>query len=437
MHKHHHHGHKNHKKKGIKILGFTLIELLITIAILGLITGVTLSSIKSSKDKAVDAEIKTTLSETALKVEGKEVAPGVIDYNQAFSSAGVQATVDALATKLGLPTDNYEYASSTNEFAVVFPLKKGGYYCVDSQNKTIGKEVTGLFATTGPKNCDNATRVVATDWGKGDTGGGGGQSVPQNPAARTLEVKRLGNVPAMGPTSDYYFYESLPRGYYDDPSKKWPLLIYMHGAGERPPANISAVLTYGPPKHISDGNQMEYVVNGNTESFVMMAVHTVNNHPFLTDATIEYAKANYSIDPKRIYLTGISAGSAYGFYYPAFSTQTGTGYSQKIAAVAVSDGISGGILTTLSYAGVSRNLDYCYLNNAGIPINLSYTTGGHNPSWSTGMWAIFQACPTPMHASSVLNQYTTGTSAWVRAFDPTNAYKTPNLYEWLLAQKRP
>jgi hypothetical protein len=237
----------------------------------------------------------------------------------------------------------------------------------------------------------------------------------------------------MGPYSYFYFYESLPRGYYDDPNRKWPLLIFIHGRGEAPPDPISEVLRHGVPRYINEGNQLEYTVNGVVDSFVVMAIHSDWFHPALIDKAIEYAKINYKLDTKRVYLTGLSSGSSASFIYGGYSQEVGSGYAQKLAAIAVSDGVSGGITT--SWTGTT--LDYCYLNNAGVPINLSYTTMGHTPSWSTGMWAIFQACPTPMHASSILNQYTSGSSAWARAFSPTNDYKTPNLYEWLLAQKRP
>jgi prepilin-type N-terminal cleavage/methylation domain-containing protein len=154
--------------------GFTLIEILVVIAIIVLIAGVTLASIKASKDKAADVDTRKTLSELALKAEGQEIAPGVIDYSKAFTAIAAPAAITELATKLKLTATDYQYVSTPTSYAIVFPLKKGGYYCVDSVSRATGKEVTGLLATTGPQDCTNANRIVPRPDGWDTLGGGGG-----------------------------------------------------------------------------------------------------------------------------------------------------------------------------------------------------------------------------------------------------------------------
>ena len=161
--------------------GFTLVEILVIVAIIALITGITLASIKSSKNKAVDVDTRKTLSEIALKAEGQEIAPGVIDYSKAFTTIAAPTAIVDLAAKLNITDSDYQYITTPTSYAIVFPLKKGGYYCVDSASRATGKEVTGLIETTGPQNCSNATRVVVRPpgWdgdGKGGGGGGGNQA---------------------------------------------------------------------------------------------------------------------------------------------------------------------------------------------------------------------------------------------------------------------
>lgn len=159
----------NNKKSG-----FTLVELAIVLGIIGLILGVVMASINASKNKALDAETKKTLSELALKAEGTEIAPGVMDYQSAFNSINSSSVLSELAAKRQVNSGEYETYIVTNEYALVFPLKKGGYYCVDSKSHATGREVTGLFETSTPKSCDTATRIA----GGGGGGGGGGTTPP-------------------------------------------------------------------------------------------------------------------------------------------------------------------------------------------------------------------------------------------------------------------
>ncbi len=163
--------------------GFTLVELVIVLGIIGLILGVVIASIKSSKAKADDSETRRILSEMALKAEEQEVAPGVINYPQAFLTLNAEATMATLATKLKIDADDYQYVFSSREYAIVFPLKRGGYYCIDSAGKATGKEVVGLFVVGGPYNCDNSTRIVARPdgWGETDALVDDGEIIPPPP----------------------------------------------------------------------------------------------------------------------------------------------------------------------------------------------------------------------------------------------------------------
>jgi len=64
-----------------------------------------------------------------------------------------------------------------------------------------------------------------------------GQRVDTLRARVTIDVKL-----------DYLTF--LPRDYDKDPSKKWPLMIFLHGAGERG-SEIEKVKTHGPPKIVA------------------------------------------------------------------------------------------------------------------------------------------------------------------------------------------
>ncbi len=170
--------------------GFTLIEILIAIAIAAILLSVGFISLKSAKNRASDAETKKIISEIALNAEEQEIAPGVVDYEKAFSSISAEDSINTLATKLKLDSSQYEYSITPKEYAIVFPLKKGTFYCIDSFGRANGKEVTGLFASTGEKKCDNATRVVYT--------GGGSSSIPDLSASLSPTTLDMSAQDAVG-----------------------------------------------------------------------------------------------------------------------------------------------------------------------------------------------------------------------------------------------
>ncbi len=51
----------------------------------------------------------------------------------------------------------------------------------------------------------------------------------------------------------------IPEGYDTDMGQVWPLLVFLHGAGERG-ENLELVKIHGPPKLIEAGKKMPFVV---------------------------------------------------------------------------------------------------------------------------------------------------------------------------------
>jgi predicted peptidase len=57
----------------------------------------------------------------------------------------------------------------------------------------------------------------------------------------------------------YHYLLSLPEGYEADTAKKWPLLVFLHGSGERGD-NLELLNKHGPPKLIAAGKKFEAIV---------------------------------------------------------------------------------------------------------------------------------------------------------------------------------
>lgn len=65
-----------------------------------------------------------------------------------------------------------------------------------------------------------------------------------------------------GKIREYYLF--LPKGYSDDPAKQWPVMLFLHGAGERGTAreDLEKVLVHGP--------LMEAWIQGRDLPFIMV-----------------------------------------------------------------------------------------------------------------------------------------------------------------------
>src|SRR5688500_11018441 len=131
------------------------------------------------------------------------------------------------------------------------------------------------------------------------------------------------------------YYVGLPY-LYDSTSKSYPLIISIHGAGQQGngSSNLPAVLFDGLPHVISAGNFPPNVqVNGQNYSFIVFAPQ-FTRYPANAEIeqTINYAKKNYRVDPKRIYLTGLSMGGA-------VSWDAGAQYNSMVAAVVPMSGV--------------------------------------------------------------------------------------------------
>jgi predicted peptidase len=99
----------------------------------------------------------------------------------------------------------------------------------------------------------------------------------------------------------YKYFLTLPDGYAADTAKKWPLLVFLHGAGERGD-DLNLLKKHGPPKMISAGHKFDAIV-------VCPQVPAGDFwNPHGVKALVDKMKKEYRVDEARVYLTGISMG---------------------------------------------------------------------------------------------------------------------------------
>lgn len=112
----------------------------------------------------------------------------------------------------------------------------------------------------------------------------------------------------------------FPRGYKEDKTRKWPLLLFLHGAGERG-TNLASVTVHGPPKMVKDRPDFPFIL----VSPQCPADQTWSDETLL--ALLDEVTKEHRVDASRIYLTGLSMGG-YGTW------SLGLKHPERFAAIA-------------------------------------------------------------------------------------------------------
>ena len=100
---------------------------------------------------------------------------------------------------------------------------------------------------------------------------------------------------------------ALPKGYEKD-GDAVPVLLFLHGAGERG-SNLKQLKKHGPPKMIEKGHDFgAIVVSPQCPKDTWWTAHTD-----VLVALLDKIERAYNVDKKRIYLTGLSMGG-YGTF---------------------------------------------------------------------------------------------------------------------------
>lgn len=106
--------------------------------------------------------------------------------------------------------------------------------------------------------------------------------------------KQTGNL-----RNDYYAH--LPAAYESDTKKKWPLILFLHGSGERG-YDIEDLMNNGLPRNVD--------VQPNFSAIVIAPQCSPDewwSPPELNDF-LDRVEAKYRVDASRVYLTGLSMG---------------------------------------------------------------------------------------------------------------------------------
>jgi predicted peptidase len=192
----------------------------------------------------------------------------------------------------------------------------------------------------------------------------------------------------------------LPQGYDADQTRKWPLLIFLHGSGEGG-QDLSKLRHHGPPKLFAQGQQFPFIlVSPQAPSGYLLGTQIIE--------VLDEVASKYRVDASRVYLTGLSMGGNSTWF-------TSLEFPERFAAIfpIAANGDPGGAarlkeVPTWYFVGgkdTTMSLDRAQqmveaMTAAGVPFKFTlYPEAGHGETWE-------------------------------------KAYNDPALYEWMLAQKR-
>ena len=114
----------------------------------------------------------------------------------------------------------------------------------------------------------------------------------------------------------------LPDEYSRDPKRKWPLILFLHGAGERGD-DLDLLKRHGIPKITERWRDFPFIAVSPQcprYSWWTAEIESLN-------ALLDHIVESYSVDVSRVYLTGLSMGG-FGTWRLAAS------YPERFAAIA-------------------------------------------------------------------------------------------------------
>jgi predicted peptidase len=116
----------------------------------------------------------------------------------------------------------------------------------------------------------------------------------------------------------------LPQDYDPQSAKRWPLVLFLHGSGERGD-NLHMVAHHGPSKHVEEGQHFPFIL----VSPQCPAHGWWSREPDVHALAelLDEIESNYAVDPDRVYVTGLSMGG-YGVWSLAIA------YPHRFAAIA-------------------------------------------------------------------------------------------------------
>jgi predicted peptidase len=193
----------------------------------------------------------------------------------------------------------------------------------------------------------------------------------------------------------------LPKNYTD--KQKWPLIFFLHGAGERG-SDPELLKQHGIPKVVEEKPDFEFIA---VAPQCPLGMWWPQYDAAVFDGLLNSVIAAHSVDTSRLYLTGISMGG-YGTWHYAIACP------DRFAAV-------------VPICGGGDPFKVCALKDVPVWVFHGARDSVVLPRESVKMVDALKECGGKVKFTLYSNS---DHDSWTRT------YNSPRLYEWMLEQKR-
>jgi predicted peptidase len=220
------------------------------------------------------------------------------------------------------------------------------------------------------------------------------------------------------------YYVALPSN-YNQTAEYYPLLLYIHGAGQfgNGSLDLPLLLNDGPAELVDEKKfPGTFRVNDKNYSLIVLTPQT-KTFPSIADITdcIKFAKTKYRIDSTRIYLSGLSIGSI-------AICNTAAEIPSEIAAIVTMAGVPPDYATT----------DKCQkIAASNLPVWSFHSEDDRTIDVSNTKGFIAKLISySPAITPKLTIWKDGGHDAWTRALNPSYKEDNMNIYEWMLQYHR-
>jgi predicted esterase len=249
------------------------------------------------------------------------------------------------------------------------------------------------------------------------------------PEAKVLPAGPIaGGQTAQRTSGGVGYLEYLPADHATS-GKKYPLLIYLHGAGDKGngTTDIWRVARMGPALQIQNGHRMNFMVNGQEETFIVVSPQLTSSLADFSSLLTPFANAIFTkhaniIDRSRVYITGISVGGAVTW----LGTVANPSWYAAIAPVCGALWPSGA--------------QPCQIATGNVPVLAHHgTADGIIPIIHSREWIrLINGCASAPNPAALVREYAgLPHDISIPAYATDNSYNPVNLYQWLLQFRKP
>ena len=268
------------------------------------------------------------------------------------------------------------------------------------------------------------------------------------PIATPSQRQRAQSFLSLDGTTTVHYWEYLPAGDADDDARH-PLLVFFHGSGETGAADgsqLGKVKAHGPPKLIEAGHDMCFDTPSGRRCFIVVSPQNSRDWWDIRDRAGMFAHAlqTYRVDPKRVYVTGLSMGGGATWNLASASvagSSPAEWWASRIAAIVpvcgaadparanagICEGIVGTHLPVWAFHGSADTVVPAETSRRWIgKINATSSADGHRCTAGAA------------NPAARLTLYRgVGHDSWTATYDPVHQVEPGrNVYEWMLQHER-